>query len=290
MKFIRKKVLRVKEVYKKPIFNIFPKEIFVGDIYEDDYNKEFVKIEDNIYLLLEKYFEEVKPTKKIVCIAYLPGSNIKEGKEYEVYQIKKEMYLIRNDVDDLVFLNSLFCFDIEYKWLRVKKSFSIYGRQYNVGSICKFSISKYNKSLIYNGEIVRGYVLDEILEEPTVIKTAILKCDFKSLKKGDKCNVYSVIYINKHIFYYVKNDNEYCIVLSECFEDEKEYVYYIGEDTDMLKTGMKYELISQDSDIFTCAIKVNENKVVYVSTIYFTQDIFDKLIDRYIDRIKTREI
>ena len=289
MKFIRKEVLSVKEVYKQISFNIFPKGIFVGDIYEDDYNKEIVKI-GNSYFSLEEYFEEVKPIKKIICATYLPGSNIKEGKEYGVYQIKKEMYLIKNDTDTLVFLNSFFCSDIEYKWLRVKKSFSIYGRQYNVGSICKFSISKYNKSLIYNGEIVRGYVLDEILEEPTVIKTAILKCDFKSLKKGDKCNVYSVIYINKHIFYYVKNDNEYCIVLSECFEDEKEYVYYIGEDTDMLKTGMKYELISQDSDIFTCAIKVNENKVVYVSTIYFTQDIFDKLIDRYIDRIKTREI
>lgn len=289
MKFIRKEVLRVKEVYKQVCFNILPKGIFVGDIYEDDYNKEIVKIE-NCYFSLEEYFEEVKPIKKIICASYLPGSNIKEGKEYGVYQIKKDTYLIKNDTDTLVFLNSFFCSDIEYKWLRVKKSFSIYGRQYNVGSICKFSISKYNKSLIYNGEIVRGYVLDEILEEPTVIKTAILKCDFKSLKKGDKCNVYSVIYINKHIFYYVKNDNEYCIVLSECFEDEKEYVYYIGEDTDMLKTGMKYELISQDSDIFTCAIKVNENKVVYVSTIYFTQDIFDKLIDRYIDRIKTREI
>lgn len=289
MKFIRKAVLSVKEVYKQVCFNILPKGIFVGDIYEDDYNKEIVKIE-NCYFSLEEYFEEVKPIKKIILMAYLPGLNIKGGKEYDVYQIKKEMYLIKNDTDTLVFLNSFFCSDIEYKWLRVKKSFSIYGRQYNVGSICKFSISKYNKSLIYNGEIVRGYVLDEILEEPTVIKTAILKCDFKSLKKGDKCNVYSVIYINKHIFYYVKNDNEYCIVLSECFEDEKEYVYYIGEDTDMLKTGMKYELISQDSDIFTCAIKVNENKVVYVSTIYFTQDIFDKLIDRYIDRIKTREI
>ena len=289
MKFIRKEVLRVKEVYKQVCFNILPKGIFVGDIYEDDYNKEIVKI-GNSYFSLEERFEKVKPIKKIIFMAYLPGSNIKEGKEYGVYQIKKEMYLIKNDTDTLVFLNSFFCSDIEYKWLRVKKSFSIYGRQYNVGSICKFSISKYNKSLIYNGEIVRGYVLDEILEEPTVIKTAILKCDFKSLKKGDKCNVYSVIYINKHIFYCVKNDNEYCIVLSECFEDEKEYVYYIGEDTDMLKTGMKYELISQDSDIFTCAIKVNENKVVYVSTIYFTQDIFDKLIDRYIDRIKTREI
>lgn len=289
MKFIRKEVLSVKEVYKQISFNIFPKGIFVGDIYEDDYNKEIVKI-GNSYFSLEEHFKKVKPIKKIIFMASLPGSNIKEGKEYGVYQIKKEMYLIRNDTDTFVFLNSFFCSDIEYKWLRVKKSFSIYGRQYNVGSICKFSISKYNKSLIYNGEIVRGYVLDEILEEPTVIKTAILKCDFKSLKKGDKCNVYSVIYINKHIFYYVKNDNEYCIVLSECFEDEKEYVYYIGEDTDMLKTGMKYELISQDSDIFTCAIKVNENKVVYVSTIYFTQDIFDKLIDRYIDRIKTREI
>lgn len=289
MKFIRKAVLSVKEVYKQISFNIFPKGIFVGDIYEDDYNKEIVKI-GNSYFSLEEHFKKVKPIKKIIFMADLPGSNIKEGKEYGVYQIKKEMYLIKNDTDTFVFLNSFFCSDIEYKWLRVKKSFSIYGRQYNVGSICKFSISKYNKSLIYNGEIVRGYVLDEILEEPTVIKTAILKCDFKSLKKGDKCNVYSVIYINKHIFYYVKNDNEYCIVLSECFEDEKEYVYYIGEDTDMLKTGMKYELISQDSDIFTCAIKVNENKVVYVSTIYFTQDIFDKLIDRYIDRIKTREI
>lgn len=289
MKFIRKEVLSVKEVYKQISFNILPKGIFVGDIYEDDYNKEIVKI-GNSYFSLEEHFKKVKPIKKIIFMAYLPGSNIKEGKEYGVYQIKKEMYLIKNDTDTFVFLNSFFCSDIEYKWLRVKKSFSIYGRQYNVGSICKFSISKYNKSLIYNGEIVRGYVLDEILEEPTVIKTAILKCDFKSLKKGDKCNVYSVIYINKHIFYYVKNDNEYCIVLSECFEDEKEYVYYIGEDTDMLKTGMKYELISQDSDIFTCAIKVNENKVVYVSTIYFTQDIFDKLIDCYIDRIKTREI
>lgn len=289
MKFIRKEVLSVKEVYKQISFNILPKGIFVGDIYEDDYNKEIVKI-GNSYFSLEEHFKKVKPIKKIIFMAYLPGSNIKEGKEYGVYQIKKEMYLIKNDTDTFVFLNSFFCSDIEYKWLRVKKSFSIYGRQYNVGSICKFSISKYNKSLIYNGEIVRGYVLDEILEEPTVIKTAILKCDFKSLKKGDKCNVYSVIYINKHIFYYVKNDNEYCIVLSECFEDEKEYVYYIGEDTDMLKTGMKYELISQDSDIFTCAIKVNENKVVYVSTIYFTQDIFDKLIDRYIDRIKTRKI
>lgn len=290
MKFIRKAVLSVKEVYKKPIFNIFPKEIFVGDIYEDDYNKEFVKIEDNIYLLLEKYFEEVKPTKKIVCIAYLPGSNIKEGKEYEVYQIKKEMYLIRNDVDDLVFLNSLFCFDIEYKWLRVKKSFSIYGRQYDAGRIYKFSISKYNKGLIYNGEIVRGYVLDEILEEPTVIKTAILKCDFKSLKKGDKCNVYSIIYINKHIFYYIKCDNEYCIVLSECFEDEKEYVYYIGEDTDMLKTGMKYELIPYNS-IYSNKIKVNEdNSICVLKNNCITQDIFDKLIDCYIDRIKTRKI
>ena len=272
MKFIRKEVLSVKEVYKQISFNIFPKGIFVGDIYEDDYNKEIVKI-GNSYFSLEEHFKKVKPIKKIIFMAYLPGSNIKEGKEYGVYQIKKEMYLIKNDTDTFVFLNSFFCSDIEYKWLRVKKSFSIYGRQYNVGSICKFSISKYNKSLIYNGEIVRGYVLDEILEEPTVIKTAILKCDFKSLKKGDKCNVYSVIYIDKHIFYYVKNDNEYCIVLSECFEDEKEYVYYIGEDTDMLKTGMKYELISQDSDIFTCAIKVNENKVVYVSMIYFTQDI-----------------
>ena len=280
MKFIRKAVLSVKEVYKKPIFNIFPKEIFVGDIYEDDYNKEFVKIEDNIYLLLEKYFEEVKPTKKIVCIAYLPGSNIKEGKEYEVYQIKKEMYLIRNDVDDLVFLNSLFCFDIEYKWLRVKKSFSIYGRQYDAGRIYKFSISKYNKVLIYNGEIVRGYVLDEILEEPTVIKTAILKCDFKSLKKGDKCNVYSIIYINKHIFYYIKNDNEYCIVLSECFEDEKEYVYYIGEDTDMLKTGMKYELIPYNS-IYSNKIKVNEdNSICVLKNNCITQNILDKLIEQ----------
>ena len=279
MKFIRKEVLSVKEVYKQVCFNILPKGIFVGDIYEDDYNKEIVKIE-NCYFSLEEYFEEVKPTKKIVCIAYLPGSNIKEGKEYEVYQIKKEMYLIRNDVDDLVFLNSLFCFDIEYKWLRVKKSFSIYGRQYDAGRIYKFSISKYNKGLIYNGEIVRGYVLDEILEEPTVIKTAILKCDFKSLKKGDKCNVYSVIYINKHIFYYVKNDNEYCIVLSECFEDEKEYVYYIGEDTDMLKTGMKYELIPYNS-IYSNKIKVNEdNSICVLKNNCITQNILDKLIEQ----------
>lgn len=280
MKFIRKAVLSVKEVYKKPTFNIFPKEIFVGDIYEDDYNKEFVKIEDNIYLLLEKYFEEVKPIKKIICATYLPGSNIKEGKEYGVYQIKKDMYLIKNDTDTLVFFNSFFCSDIEYKWLRVKKSFSIYGRQYNTGSICKFSISKYNKSLIYNGEIVKGYILDEILEEPTVIKTAILKGDFKSLKKGDKCNVYSIIYIDKRIFYYIKCDNEYCIVLNECFEDEKEYIYYIGEDTDMLKTGMKYELIPYNS-IYSNKIKVNEdNSICVLKNDCITQNILDELIEQ----------
>ena len=44
MKFIRKEVLSVKEVYKQISFNILPKGIFVGYIYEDDYNKEFVKI------------------------------------------------------------------------------------------------------------------------------------------------------------------------------------------------------------------------------------------------------
>ena len=279
MKFIRKEVLRVKEVYKQVCFNILPKGIFVGDIYEDDYNKEIVKIE-NCYFSLEEYFEEVKPIKKIICAAYLPGSNIKEGKEYVVYQIKKDMYLIKNDVDDLVFLNSLFCFDIEYKWLRVKKSFSIYGRQYDAGRIYKFSISKYNKGLIYNGEIVRGYVLDEILEEPTVIKTAILKCDFKSLKKGDKCNVYSIIYINKHIFYYIKCDNEYYIVSNRSFEDEKEYVYYIGEDTDMLKTGMKYELIPYNS-IYSNKIKVNEdNSICVLKNNCITQNILDKLIEQ----------
>lgn len=182
MKFIRKEVLIVKEVYKQITFNILPEGMFVGYIYEDDYNKEFVKIKHN-YFSLEEYFEEVKPIKKIICTAYLPGSNIKEGKEYDVYQIKKEMYFIKNDAGNLVPLNFLFCSDIEYKWLRVKKSFSIYDRQYEVGKISKFSISKHNKSLIYNGKIVRGYILDEILEEPTVIKTAILKCDFKSLKK-----------------------------------------------------------------------------------------------------------
>ena len=279
MKFIRKEVLSVKEVYKQISFNIFPKGIFVGDIYEDDYNKEIVKI-GNSYFSLEEHFKKVKPIKKIIFMAYLPGSNIKEGKEYGVYQIKKEMYLMKNDTDTLVFLNSFFCSDIEYKWLRVKKSFSIYGRKYNVGSICKFSISKYNKSLIYNGEIVRDYVLDELLEEPTVIKTAILKCDFKSLKKGDKCNVYSIIYINKHIFYYIKNDNEYCIVLSKCFEDEKEYVYYIGEDTDMLKTGMKYELIPYNS-IYSNKIKVNEdNSICVLKNNCITQNILDKLIER----------
>lgn len=279
MKFIRKAVLSVKEVYKQVCFNILPKGIFVGDIYEDDYNEEIVKIE-NCYFSLEKYFEEVKPIKKIICAAYLPGSNIKEGKEYGVYQIKKDVYLIKNDTDTLVFFNSFFCSDIEYKWLRVKKSFSIYGRQYNTGSICKFSISKYNKGLIYNGEIVRGYVLDEILEEPTVIKTAILKCDFKSLKKGDKCNVYSIIYINKHIFYYIKCDNEYYIVSNRNFEDEKEYVYYIGEDTDMLKTGMKYELIPYNS-IYSNKIKVNEdNSICVLKNNCITQNILDKLIEQ----------
>ena len=107
MKFIRKEVLRVKEVYKQVCFNILPKGIFVGDIYEDDYNKEIVKI-GNSYFSLEEHFKKVKPIKKIIFMAYLPGSNIKEGKEYGVYQIKKEMYLIKNDTDTFVFLNSFF--------------------------------------------------------------------------------------------------------------------------------------------------------------------------------------
>ena len=62
MKFIRKEVLSVKEVYKQISFNVFPKGIFVGDIYEDDYNKEIVKI-GNSYFSLEEHFEKVKKSR-----------------------------------------------------------------------------------------------------------------------------------------------------------------------------------------------------------------------------------